>query len=384
MNGTPGGSVVGFRFFGRLQGFLDRLRAEGVAVGVAAGVDLGRALRTLPILDRASVLEGCRATLAKSPGDLERIDRVFDAYWTAHGPPPVPPPSDAGPRPRDRRPRRRIGGVPPGTSPSESEGRTRVEGRYSPDAPGTGHALAPVPAPELRRARAGARRFRRSVATLPGRRWQSSPDGAIDLRRTARSAARTAGEWVRLGRRSRAPRRADLVVLWDVSGSMREHTGTLCALVHSLARSVLRTRVYAFGNEIEEVTSMFRGLSYERSIPGLADRLAAAGGGTRIARCLGEFRRHWGATVRATTTVLVLSDGWDLDASLDLARELERLKARARRVVWLSPYAADPGFRPETAALKAALPHVDLLVGPADFPRSHGPARVRVVPAAFS
>ncbi len=384
MNGATGGSEAGSRFLGRLRGFLDRLRREGVPVGVAAGVDLGRALGTLPMLDRASVLEACRATLAKSPDDLERIGRVFDAYWTTYGTPPVPPPSEAGPRPLAPRRRPRAGGVPVETPPTGSEERTRVEGRYSPDAPAAGHALPPVSAPELRRARAGARRFRRSVATLPGRRWQSSPDGAIDLRRTARSAARTAGEWVRLGRRARAPRRADLVVLWDVSGSMREHTGTLCALVHSLTRSVLRTRVYSFGNEIEEVTSLFRGLSYERSLPGLSARLAAAGGGTRIARCLREFQRHWAGTVRATTTVLVISDGWDLDVSPGLAREVERLKARARRLVWLSPYAADPGFRPETAALKSALPHVDLLVGPADFPRSHGPARVRAVPAASS
>lgn len=378
MSGPNGRTEEPPRLVRRLQGFLDELRTEGVAVGVANGVDLGRALSHLSLLDRSEVRTACHVTLAKTPGDLERIDRVFDRYWSSLGAPPVPAPSEDRQRPRGR-PRSRSPAGVTRRPPLADEGgvRTTIEGQYSPDAPTTGHALVPVTPLALRLARIGARRFRRSVATLPGRRWQRSVDGAVDLRRTARSAARTAGEWVRLRRRSRAPRRADLVVLWDVSGSMREHTSVVYALVHALARSIRKTRVFAFGHEIDEVTALVRGQSYRRSLPGIGRRLEVAGGGTRIARCLREFRQHWGATVRPTTTVLVVSDGWDLDASAELARELGRLRSVVRKIAWMSPYAADPGFRPETAALKAALPHLDLLASPSDFPRPHGPAYLR-------
>jgi uncharacterized protein len=367
---------AGQRILDRVQGFLDRLRDEGVRVGVAAGVDLGRALATVPALDRDAFREACRVTLAKSLADLEKIDRVFDEYWSAFGAVPVPPPSELGKVPRGTERRGASGAPPPRARPPREELlRETIEGRYSPRAPAMGHPLFPLPAVELRRFRAGARRFRRSVATLPGRHWQRSPAGPIDLRRTARRGLRTGGEWVELTRRERAPRRADLVVLWDVSGSMREHTSELFALVHALHRTIRRSRVFAFGHDIEDVSSLFQGQPYVRALPEIAAVLSVAGGGTQIAHCVAEFRRHWGAVVRATTTVVIVSDGWDLGETGGLARELERLKREARRVVWVNPYAAERGFAPATAALKAALPFVDLLASPRDFPRAHGARR---------
>jgi len=365
-------SPSGQRIVGRLQGFLRRLREEGVRAGSAAGVDLGRAMQVLPALDRNAFRNACRVTLAKSPADLARVDRVFDEYWSSLGSVPVPPASEEGKRPRSHERRGAPGPLPPARRPrAEAADRQTVEGRYSPQAPSLGHPVAPVPPERLRHYRSGARRFRRATATLPGRRWERAPRGSVDLRRTARHGLRTAGEWVELAQRDRARRRSDLLVLWDVSGSMREHTNELFALVHVLQRTIRRTRVFAFGHEIEEITPLFRGQSYERALPDLGGRLFAAGGGTQIAHCLSEFRRHWGAIVRPTTTVLFVSDGWDLGESPDLAWELEGLRRGVRRIVWLNPYAADPGFRPETAAMKAALPYLDLLTSPARFPRPY-------------
>jgi len=383
MSGEATPFPAGQRILARVQGFLDRLREEGVRVGTSAGVDLGHALQNLSVLDRDAFRDACRVTLAKSPADLGRLDRVFDEYWTSLGPVPVPPASEEGKRPTPPRERKGAPGAPPPRArpPPEEVARETIQGRYSPRAPALGHPLAPVPPERMRRYRSGARRFRRTTATLPGRRWERAPAGSIDLRRTARRGLRTGGEWVELARRDRALRRADLLILWDVSGSMREHTSELFALVHVLRRTVRRTRVFAFGHEIEEITSLFRGESYRRTLDELASRLHGAGGGTQIAHCLGEFRRYWGSVVRPTTTVLLVSDGWDLGETFDLTGQLEHLRREARRIVWVNPYAADPGFRPETAALKAALPYLDLLTSPVGFPRayalpgSRGPTR---------
>jgi hypothetical protein len=40
---------------------------------------------------------------------------------------------------------------------------------------------------------------------------------------------------------------------------------------------------------------------------------------------------------------------------------VKRLAARAWHLSWLTPLAADPAYRPETAALKSILPHLDAL-----------------------
>jgi len=362
---------LGVRLAGRLQEFLDRLRESGVRAGVAAGVDLSRSLEALPILDRATARDACRATLAKSPGELGIVERVFDEFF---GPRqlPVPPPSEEGKVPQGRS---RTGRPPPGSVPGrsrEQETDPELVGRYSPIAPTSTATATPLGSERQRRFRAGARRFRRSVATLPGRRWRSSPGGRIDLRRTARAGLRSSGEWLELARRDRAARRADLVILWDVSGSMREHTSTLFGLVYALHRTVRRTRVFAFGHELVELTPLFSGRSYERALPMLSDRLSPTGGGTRIAHCLAEFRRHHGSEVRRSSTLVIVSDGWDLGDTRELSEELRRLRGPAHAVVWVNPYAGRPGFRPATAALTAAMPYVDLLTSPDDFPHPHG------------
>jgi uncharacterized protein with von Willebrand factor type A (vWA) domain len=38
---------------------------------------------------------------------------------------------------------------------------------------------------------------------------------------------------------------------------------------------------------------------------------------------------------------------------------MSRIKARARRVVWLNPLLRDPRYRPEARGMEAALPFVD-------------------------
>ncbi len=59
--------------------------------------------------------------------------------------------------------------------------------------------------------------------------------------------------------------------------------------------------------------------------------------------------------------VVVLSDGLERGDASAMAHAVRRLAARSWRLAWLTPLAADPAFRPETAALKAILRIVDHL-----------------------
>lgn len=215
--------------------------------------------------------------------------------------------------------------------------------------------------------RTGARRFRREAATLPGRRLVPSHRGRIDLRATTKRSVRSGGEWVEVRRRERKPLRAELVVLWDVSGSMREHDSASFALVYALHRVSRRTRVFAFSTEVEEITDRFEGAPYRHAAAAVSATLGPVGGGTRIGRSLHEFRRRYASQVHPWTTLLIISDGWDLGDVDLLSGELGLLRRKASRLVWVNPYARRPDFEPATLALQAALPHVDALVAPEDF-----------------
>ncbi len=89
-----------------------------------------------------------------------------------------------------------------------------------------------------------------------------------------RQGLRDGGEWVELRYRQRWSTRAEFVILWDVSGSMREHESRFFGLVHALESTSRSTRVFAFSTRIEEITGDARRYGYRRAaaVCGSTDR----------------------------------------------------------------------------------------------------------------
>jgi len=80
--------------------------------------------------------------------------------------------------------------------------------------------------------------------------------GRLDVKRTLRASARTGGTPTELFFRKRVPRRGDLVVLCDVSGSVATTAHVFLAMIHALASLEMYTRLrcFAFVAALEEIT----------------------------------------------------------------------------------------------------------------------------------
>jgi uncharacterized protein with von Willebrand factor type A (vWA) domain len=60
------------------------------------------------------------------------------------------------------------------------------------------------------------------------------------------------------------------------------------------------------------------------------------------------------------TVVVVIRDGWDRgDVSL-LEREMQDLKRRCKKIIWLNPLLASENYEPLCKGMQAALPYLDL------------------------
>ncbi len=353
----------------RVGGFCEYLRLVGVPLGMAAEVDFGRAVRELGPFDRAAWRCAAEITLAKSPGEVAAVRSAFDRYFAEAG-----GGIDAfGPGGETRllaNPRRTATG-----GGTERSGARREEpipvavpiGTYSATAPMVPHTIAPVPERQRRALRRGARRFSRAVATLPGRRYARALHGPVDLSDTVRYGVHHGGEWLELRRRQPRRTRSEVVVLWDVSGSMREHESRFFALVCALESVSRSGRIFAFSTRVEEITGAVRRDGYRRAAAAVGARIDRADGGTRIGRSLEEFVRRYGATLRKSTALVILSDGWDLGEGTLVAQQLRRIRPRVARIVWVTPYTRRPGFEPRVGALAESLGYVDELLGPEDF-----------------
>jgi uncharacterized protein with von Willebrand factor type A (vWA) domain len=198
---------------------------------------------------------------------------------------------------------------------------------------------------------------RRLARRLTRRRRPVRRAGRVDLRRTLR-ANLTRSDLVELRYRERKRRRARLVLLCDVSGSMDLYTRFLLQFLFALQHVFGQVETFTFSTKLTRVTEHLRGRSYRQALKRLVDVRDWAGG-TRIGESLAQFNREWPSLVDRRTIVIILSDGWDTGEPDLLAAELLRIKRRAGRVIWLNPLLGNPSYEPLTRGMAAALPLVD-------------------------
>jgi uncharacterized protein with von Willebrand factor type A (vWA) domain len=219
------------------------------------------------------------------------------------------------------------------------------------------------------------RRFAREAPErLPQRRGRrrrvARPGDRIALSRALRLAVRYDGELVELPRLRRRTALRPVLLLIDVSGSMKSRTDEHLRFAHTLARSLARIEIFTFGTRLTRITRAMRLRQPDQALAAASTMVADWDGGTRIGDALQAFLAvpRFAGCARGAYT-LVLSDGLERgepDAMIDAVRRLARL---AWRVDWLTPLAADPHFKPRTAGLAGILPFIDHL---ADGSSLHG------------
>ncbi|MEI7703914.1 MAG: VWA domain-containing protein, partial [Deltaproteobacteria bacterium] len=191
---------------------------------------------------------------------------------------------------------------------------------------------------EIVRTEAAVRRLAERLRDRLARRERSRRRGALHLRRTIRKNLGWGGVPARLSFRSRHRARPDVVVLCDVSDSVRHVSRLMLVFVHTLQSLFSRVRSFVFVSDLGEVTDAFRA---EKDVSRAAD-LATAGravslaGNSNYGRALTTFHRNFLGAVTSRTTVLLIGDGRSnyLPPESWVLRELRR---RARRVLWICP-----------------------------------------------
>ncbi len=211
------------------------------------------------------------------------------------------------------------------------------------------------------------------------RRLQASAKGRrIDLRATLLAARATAGEPMRLYRREPRLKPRGLVVVADVSGSMESFTRIYLHLMRSLVIGG-NAEVFTFATSLRRVTVALRDKDPAAAIDRMTDEVQDRFSGTRIAGSLKQLLSSpvWSNTVRGSV-VLIASDGWDVDAPVELARRMQHLRRLAHRIIWINPRAAQDDYEPLVGGIEAALPHVD------DFLSGHSLNAMRDVLASVT
>ena len=264
----------------------------------------------------------------------------------------------------------------PRESEDETEIRIHDEGDATyepPDAPDLGESGRSATAAERlgdRRfqAETGIERLRRFAREAPERlprrrglrRRRSRSGESVDLPRALRAAVRQGGDTPVLPWRRRVLRQRRILLLVDVSGSMKEQSETALRFAHVLYGASERMEGFTLGTRLTRITGALRLRNPDAALAKASALVPDWDGGTRIGDALAAFLSvpRFAGFARGAA-VVVLSDGLERGGPDTMTAAVARLSRLAWRVSWLTPLAADPGFRPETTALAAVAPLLD-------------------------
>lgn len=341
-----------------VAGFAAALRQAGLDVPPGASVDFASALGALGLSRREHAYWAGRSTLVRRHEDQEAYDEVFAAFFGPFGPVVIREPDPVRPA---------VGG---GLDAAQESSRAEADRErrppvlsYSSREVLRAQDFARYDSGEWQEARRLIAAMRSKPATRVSRRMRPHRRGqGPDLPRTVRMALSTDGEAIRRAwrRQSRRPRR--LVLLVDVSGSMKPYARAFLALAHawSVSRPFGSVEVFVLSTRVSRITRQLSDRDPDRALAQAGRIVEDWYGGTRLGEGLRAFNDSWGTRGLARgATVVFVSDGWDRGDPEMLGEQMRRLARVARRIVWVNPLRGSEGYEPIARGMAAALPFVD-------------------------
>jgi uncharacterized protein with von Willebrand factor type A (vWA) domain len=351
------------------------LRAHGVPVSPAEVIDAHRAMSLAGVGDRSICLTALRATLVKEAAhdhvfdlvvaqlDLTGVDLVAEIVERATDADGIEfvGPSEDGPDLPDAAERMRvrdgrddapegearaadealddaarslgIDGVELADAGSESEADRRRHRLIVRPRSSAAFDLPRADRVEVERvARIFLRRHRHDA-----RRWAPAQRGRTDMRRTMRNTRRTGGVPMVLHQRSRSRRRSRVVILVDVSISVRPMATLALHAADALTRRARGVRLYAFVDHTADATAMVRRLAPSAVVAVLVDGgVVDVGAASDYGSALRSAHDRIGPRLDRSTTILVFGDGRSNGADPG-SEVIDRWRRIARSVVWLTP-----------------------------------------------
>jgi len=186
---------------------------------------------------------------------------------------------------------------------------------------------------------------------------QRQQKGRLDMRRTLRAALSSGGIPFRLRFRTKHPHKPRLVILCDISDSVRQVARFMLQLAYTLQERFSKVRSFVFVSDLGDATELFESNEIERAVEKTySGAIVSVASNSNYGRALRQFVEKHLEAVTSRTTVIVIGDGRSNYFPSE-AWALARVKARARHVLWLNPEQPS-SWSFGDSAMRDYLPHV--------------------------
>jgi uncharacterized protein len=182
------------------------------------------------------------------------------------------------------------------------------------------------------------REVKRLAAALRTRialRQKRMKSGQMDPKATIRANLKYHGVPMEIKHRDKV-RKPKIVVICDVSTSMRFCSELMLSFLFALQGQVRKTHAFAFIDHLESISEDFTGTNADEAIQSVLWRMPSGHYNTDLGWSLNDFNKEYMDTLNSGTTLLIVGDGRNNynDPRLDIFSTMVR---RATRTIWLNP-----------------------------------------------
>lgn len=179
------------------------------------------------------------------------------------------------------------------------------------------------------------RRLANRLRTRIALRQKRAKSGQLDAKATLRANLKHAGVPIEIKHRDHRLK-PKLVVICDISTSMRYCSELMLSLVYALQDLVTKTHAFAFIDHLEYISPDFAGKESNEAIAAVLQRMPPGYYSTDLGYALDQFAKEHLDTVDQRTTFILVGDGRNNynDPALETFQKLAR---RSRRMIWINP-----------------------------------------------
>jgi uncharacterized protein with von Willebrand factor type A (vWA) domain len=368
-------SVRGHGTLPNLMAFARVLKELGIKIGLSQVIDTARATDLVNISARSDFRALLRANLISQKEDFPAFNMAFECFWReqAYERMPMetldiegtPTESDAQEGGDEE------GGIEEAIAETLAKENVPLENldefaipTYSAQEQLNRKDFSEMGVEESRAIARAILLIATKIATQISRRKKLARRGtAVDPRWTMRKNMKYGGEIIDLVQRRKRIKKTKVVLLCDVSGSMDCYSRFLIQFMYGLQNELWGVETFVFSTSLSRITHLIRTKDIVNALEKISGSILGWSGGTNIGRSLHTFNRNFAPSmVTHRTVIVVISDGWDRgDVSL-LEREMQDLKRRCKKLIWLNPLLASENYEPLCKGMQAALPYIDLFL----------------------
>src|SRR3970040_305980 len=190
---------------------------------------------------------------------------------------------------------------------------------------------------DLESLRKEVQRLAAALRTRIALRQKRAKSGKLDAKATIRANLKHGNVPIDIKHKDRTLK-PKLVVICDVSTSMRSCSELMLSLLYALQDQISKTHAYAFIDHLEYISPDFDGKEAKDAVHAVLQRMPSGYYNTDLGNSLENFSNNYLDAVDSRTTFLIVGDGRNNynDPRYDL---FDLLSRRSRRMLWINPEA---------------------------------------------